>query len=77
VKVEQEGVFTREGAEAQIAAIHETIGRVIIGQSGLIDKLLIALFSKIPKAATERRPDVDMCFWKGFRAWPRPWRSLP
>ena len=48
MKVEQEGVLSREGAEAQIAAIHETIGRVIIGQSGLIDKLLIALFSKIP-----------------------------
>ena len=48
MKVEQEVVLTREGAEAQIAAIHETIGRVIIGQSGLIDKLLIALFSKIP-----------------------------
>ena len=61
MKVEQEVVLTREGAEAQIAAIHETIGRVIIGQSGLIDKLLIALFSKIPYSFKGRGGEKAGC----------------
>ena len=38
----------REQAEAQISTIHAEISRVIIGQDGVINQLLIALLSKIP-----------------------------
>ncbi|MEE8348641.1 MAG: AAA family ATPase [Acidobacteriota bacterium] len=38
----------REQAEAQISTIREEISRVIIGQGGLVNQLLIALLSKIP-----------------------------
>ena len=38
----------RETAESRISAIRHEVGKVIIGQPGLLEKLLIALFSKIP-----------------------------
>ena len=48
MKTDSRLVNTREQAEAQISTIHDQIGRVIIGQSKLINQLLIALLSKIP-----------------------------
>jgi MoxR-like ATPase len=59
--VPEEGRSRRDHAQAKIAAIRNQVGRVIIGQPQLIDRLLFALFSKIPYSLKARSGEKAGC----------------
>ena len=52
---------SREASETQISAIRNEVSKVIIGQPDLIEKLLIALFSKIPYSFKARAGEKAGC----------------
>ncbi|MDA2934187.1 AAA family ATPase [Acidobacteria bacterium AH-259-D05] len=61
MKTEQEFGVSRKEAETQISSVRHEIGRVIIGQEKLIDRLLIALLSKIPYSFKGRGQEKSGC----------------
>ena len=50
-------------ASAFVYKLREEIGKVIVGQRYVVDRLLIGLLVERPRSARGRS-----------RAWPRPWR---